>query len=274
MMRLVSIAVLIFVVSLAWAQQSGQTGQAGQAGQAGQTEQSGQAGQAGQADQAGQAGQAGMQAGKSGAQAGQQALSDKEEKFLKELVRDNQQQMEIVNMAAQKSQDPQVKQLAERLKEDHGKASQELMRIGGDKIAMSTEEREKGKDKDKQATERFQKLSGKEFDKEFAQHIAKGHKKEISRFEKFREDAKNPELKAWIEKALPAMRQHLQSAQAITGEERGYTPTGTFETAPGATPSAQPGQPAQPGHSGQSGQSGQMGTGQPSQSGQSSPSTR
>jgi len=56
--------------------------------------------------------------------------------------------------------------------------------------------------------------SGPEFDQAFVKHALKDHKKDISKFEKAAAEAKDEQLKAFAEKTLPVLKEHLQMAQA------------------------------------------------------------
>jgi putative membrane protein len=64
---------------------------------------------------------------------------------------------------------------------------------------------------------KLQKMSGAGFDREFAQHEIKDHEKDIKDFEKASSKLNDPDLKAWAQKQLPVLREHLAMAQKLPG---------------------------------------------------------
>ena len=48
------------------------------------------------------------------------------------------------------------------------------------------------------------------------QTMLKDHEKDVREFEQAAKQLTNPDLKAWVEKALPALRDHLDRARAIS----------------------------------------------------------
>ncbi len=64
--------------------------------------------------------------------------------------------------------------------------------------------------------EKLGNLSGDEFDQHFLREVGiKDHKNDIKKFQKASEKAKDPQLKAWIDKTLPKLREHLAAAQKM-----------------------------------------------------------
>jgi putative membrane protein len=59
------------------------------------------------------------------------------------------------------------------------------------------------------------KLSGANFDREFAKHMVDDHKKDIKAYEK--EAKKNDAAGAYAKEALPTLQKHLETAQSLTG---------------------------------------------------------
>jgi putative membrane protein len=59
------------------------------------------------------------------------------------------------------------------------------------------------------------KKSGKDYDKSFMKMMVSDHQKVIDAFEKASKDAKDADVKSWVDKTLPTLRKHLDSAKAI-----------------------------------------------------------
>src|SRR5262249_30456277 len=60
---------------------------------------------------------------------------------------------------------------------------------------------------------KLQDKTGAEFDKAFAEHVLTDHEKDIRKYQKALQGVKDPELKAFIQKNLPVLRQHLEMAR-------------------------------------------------------------
>jgi putative membrane protein len=141
--------------------------------------------------------------------------------FIKEAAQGGQAEVQMGALAAQKAQNPEVKQLAESLQQDHMKSNQELLQIaqkGG--VTVPTEPARK----EERAENRLQDKTGAEFDRSFVEHVLKDHEKDIQEYQKALANCKDPELKAYIEKTLPALRHHLQMARSA-GAAAGVDPS-------------------------------------------------
>jgi len=119
----------------------------------------------------------------------------------------------VAQMAAGKATDPNVKRFADTLVKEHTDANNELVQLANSKNVELPAAPPRGKRKD---IEKLGKLSGNEFDQRFIREVGiKDHEKDIKKFEKASEKAKDPQLKAWIDKTLPHLRQHLAQAQKM-----------------------------------------------------------
>ena len=56
----------------------------------------------------------------------------------------------------------------------------------------------------------------KEFDRDFVRNVGiKAHEKDIKTFQKASKDVKDADLKAFIDKTLPVLQQHLAAAEKL-----------------------------------------------------------
>jgi putative membrane protein len=60
-------------------------------------------------------------------------------------------------------------------------------------------------------------LSGRQFDREFARHMVQDHKKDIAEFE--RESKKSGEVANFAQDTLSVLKKHLQIAEQINGHQ-------------------------------------------------------
>jgi len=59
-------------------------------------------------------------------------------------------------------------------------------------------------------------LSGDQFDRAYMKEMVADHQKDIAEFEKASKNASDMDLRAFAEKTLPTLREHLQMAQSIS----------------------------------------------------------
>ena len=122
-------------------------------------------------------------------------------------------------LASTKASDPQVKTFAETLVKDHTAANDELIKLANSKHVELPPGPSHGERKD---IDKLGKQSGAAFDKEFVSMGVKDHRKDVKDFEKASGKAKDPELKAWIDKTLPKLREHLAMAEKLRAVDRQF----------------------------------------------------
>jgi len=138
-------------------------------------------------------------------------LDHRDTAFIKDAAQGGLAEVEMGRMAETQAQNPQVKQLGQRLVQDHTTANQQLMQIAqqaGVNVPSDTNRKETHMEN------KLQGQTGAAFDKAFVEHALTDHEKDIRKFEKASQDTKDPQLKAWIDKNLPILRQHLEMARA------------------------------------------------------------
>ncbi len=141
-----------------------------------------------------------------------QARAAQDESFVKKAARDGIAEVEMAKIAAQRATDPEVKQLAQRIQQDHEKANEELKQLAAQKGIRLPDEPDRTHQK---ISKTLYELSGKDFDKSYIKEIVKDHKKDVKGFQKEATKGKDSDLKNWAGQKLDALRQHLQSAQSI-----------------------------------------------------------
>jgi putative membrane protein len=203
----------------------------------------------------------------SGRSAGQPSAksSGADHQFVMEAARGGMAEVELGQLATQKAQSDQVKQFAQRMVQDHGKANDELKSLAQQKnITLPTELDAKHK-----AThDRLSKLSGAQFDRAYMQDMLQDHRKDVNDFRKESQSGKDPEVKAWAAKALPTLEEHLRIAQSTSGA------VGTSGSHNGATTGStgKTGETSSQGSSGRTGKSsGSTGAGSSGSSGTNNP---
>lgn len=134
-----------------------------------------------------------------------------EKSFVKEAASAGMMEVELGQYAKDKAKSQEVKDFAQRMVTDHGKANEELKSVVGNKMKMP----DKMELKHKATMDKLTKASADEFDKKYAEAMVKDHKKDVEKFRKESKKVKDPELKGWIDKTLPVLEQHLQHAREM-----------------------------------------------------------
>lgn len=143
--------------------------------------------------------------------AGARSLPGADRKFVENAAIGGLTEVELGNLAQQKASNDQVKQFGARMVQDHSKANDELKQIASSKGVQLPASLDKKHQKD---VERFQKMTGAQFDKAYMSHMVDDHKKDVSEFKKEADSGKDGDIKGFASKTLPTLQEHLQLAQA------------------------------------------------------------
>jgi putative membrane protein len=149
-----------------------------------------------------------------GGQTAQKAkLARSDRKFIESAAKGGLFEVQVAKLAESKASDPAVKDFARMLVDQHTNAGNELTQLANSKgvdlpAAPGFMQRHGEKS--------LAKRSGADFDRHFVNEVGiKDHQKDIKDFEKAAKDVKDPDLKAWIDKTLPTLREHLAQAQKL-----------------------------------------------------------
>lgn len=125
--------------------------------------------------------------------------------FVFETVADEYGEIKLAELAIQRSRNPEIKTIAEKLEKDHSESLNELKTVAQAKaISVPVEE----SDDSKRTLERFADESGNEFDKKWCSHMQDMHDRSIDKFQKRLEGTQDPELKKYVQKTLPVLKEH------------------------------------------------------------------
>lgn len=137
-------------------------------------------------------------------------LDAKDFKFLTAAARGGMEEVQMGQLAQQKAANPAVRSFGERMVTDHSKANDELRQIATQKgAALPTQMSHL----ENFSMEHLQKLNGTEFDQAYAKDMVKDHRKDVREFENATKNLTDPDLRAWVQKTLGVLQQHLQMAE-------------------------------------------------------------
>lgn len=140
-------------------------------------------------------------------------LARGDRKFIQKAAESGMFEVQVAQLAAAKATDPQVKSFASMLVDHHTNANNELVQLANARKVELPAAPPRGMRRD---VEKLGKKTGEEFDREFVRNVGiKAHEKDIKLFENARKNVKDPQLKAFVEKTLPVLQQHLQAASQL-----------------------------------------------------------
>lgn len=139
-------------------------------------------------------------------------LSDKDKEFMQKAAEDNMLEIQLGKLAAEKASSKNVKDYAQMLVTQHEQANEELKQLAGNKEVMLPDSlKEEGQNK----LNKLKDKKAKEFDKAYISEMVDEHQKDINKFENEGQKTEDTELKAWIDKTLPHLKHHLETAKQI-----------------------------------------------------------
>ena len=142
-------------------------------------------------------------------------LAAADRKFMMDAARGGAAEVELGKLAAQRASSDAVKQLGQRLADDHSKANEELKNLAQQKGVTLPSDLDP---KHRQLRDRLAKLSGAGFDRAYVNEMVRDHQKDVSEFKKEAARAKDPDLKAWADKTLPTLEDHLKQVQQVQAQ--------------------------------------------------------
>jgi len=139
-----------------------------------------------------------------------QKPSKAQQNFLKEAIQGDLAEVQMGQLAQQKGQSEDVKQFGQMLQQDHSQNLQQAQQLAQQEgitppNAPNAEQ--------KKAYERLSKLSGAQFDRQFAKDMVADHKKDIAKYQK--EAKGSGPIAQFAQQTLPTLQKHLQTAQQI-----------------------------------------------------------
>jgi putative membrane protein len=138
------------------------------------------------------------------------ALSHKAASFIKEASEGNQGEIAMAQLAQQKSQNQEIKSLAEMIQNDHQQSQEKLQALAQthgvtlDQGLTFSQKREQGK---------LEKLSGADFDQQYAKNMLEDHVSDIKSFQKAANKLEESDVKQFAEENIPVMQKHLEHAK-------------------------------------------------------------
>jgi putative membrane protein len=153
-------------------------------------------------------------AARSGSEGTGKSGTSKDAMFMRHAAADSLAEIQMGRIALDKSSSAQVKELAQRIIDDHTKANDQLMSIAQRKqVTLPTEPMPM----QKKEADKLKAMSGKAFDEAYAKAMVKDHRKAIKMFGMENQEAADSDVKEFASTTLPVLKTHLQMAEQIAG---------------------------------------------------------
>lgn len=156
-------------------------------------------------------------------------LSEADRNLVVDMARANLGEIEAARMAQVKTKNPQVKQFAQRMIAEHGKALEDMRQLAQSKgvslpATADSQHRKLGQS--------LNALSGAAFDRRYvAQSGVDDHKRAHALLLRVQTQAEDADVKALAAKMLPVVDQHLHAIEQLSATIAHGTTSGTSGTA-------------------------------------------
>jgi putative membrane protein len=135
-----------------------------------------------------------------------------DQEFLKKALEGGAAEVQLGQLAQQKSQSDDVKQFGQKMVADHTQLGETIKPVAQ---KLGVKPPTQPSKKDRQLIAKLQTLSGPEFDQVYIQAMLKDHRQDLKDFKNAAETAGNPNVKQVAQVGEGVISQHLQLIQQI-----------------------------------------------------------
>jgi putative membrane protein len=144
-------------------------------------------------------------------------LSDSDFNFVTEAARGSMMEIQAGELARDRGSSQAVKDFGQRMIDDHGKASDDLKKLAGEKgVTLPTELG----DQERSHLDQLNKLSGAEFDREYTQMMLQDHESDLKKFQDAAQKSEDNDVKDFANRTASVIQQHLDTAKQIQAQEK------------------------------------------------------
>ena len=132
--------------------------------------------------------------------------------MMRDIAQANLAEITTGQLALSRAQSPQVRQFAQHMIDEHTRMQSEGSAIASAK-GMPTPKAPDAKHQ--AAAKKLEAMSGEAFDRAYMEQMVKDHQQTLELVQRAAAQAKDAELRAHAQKAIPHVQQHLQMAQSL-----------------------------------------------------------
>jgi len=133
--------------------------------------------------------------------------------FVSKAMEGDLAEVQLGQLAEQKSPSNDVKQFAQKMVSEHGQMNDKWFKPVAQQLGVSEPKGPSKKDKKEMA--KLEQLSGPDFDREYITMMIKDHQQDLKEFKSEAQVAQNPSVKQVAEQGSNVISQHLQLIQQI-----------------------------------------------------------
>jgi len=134
--------------------------------------------------------------------------------FVRDAMQLGMTEVRLGELAQQKAQNSSLRDFGQRLVSDHQKANDELQQLAQQKqIAISSSTSLDSKDQ--RMIDKLSSSEGRDFDSKCERDIVRAHEKAIKLFRHEADHGQDADLRAFAQKTVPELEQHLQQARDL-----------------------------------------------------------
>ena len=137
-------------------------------------------------------------------------LSAMDKKFIAKAAEGGLAEVQLAQLAQQKSSDDNVKKFAQKMIDDHTPANQKLTQLASAKGDTPPTELSAA---DQKMMSKLQGMDGKKFDSTYLKGQVKSHKDMLKLFTDESKKGSDPDLKAFADQTIPTVQSHITMAQ-------------------------------------------------------------
>jgi putative membrane protein len=139
-----------------------------------------------------------------------QSMAD--QAFVKKALEGGVAEIQLGQLAQQKSQSDDVKQFGQKMVEDHTQLSEQMKPIAQQ---LGVKDPKGPSKKDKQLMAKLEGLSGPQFDEAYIQAMVKDHKEDLKDFRNEAQSAQNQNVKQAAQQGAGVISHHLEMIEQI-----------------------------------------------------------
>jgi len=134
-------------------------------------------------------------------------------KFFTDSAQDGMLEVKMAQMALQQAAKPEVRELAQKLLDEHQSGNKELLALATQKNVSLPPALDSHA---QSVVDDLKDEAGADFDKKYCEQLVDGHKDMVDLLDKTAKDSADTDVRAYAQRMLPAMQQHLAMAQGMS----------------------------------------------------------
>ena len=140
-------------------------------------------------------------------------LTLSEKIFMRKAAGGNLAEVQLAQLALKNGESAQVKEFAQKMIDDHGLANKQLEQIAQDKGVLNFKPTLSAEDTALYA--QMGSMKGSAFDTAYIKHAVSDHETDVKDYKTEQKKLKDTDLKAYDEKTLPIIEDHLKMAKEL-----------------------------------------------------------